>query len=169
MYDCLYKAAFALIPKLLTLLGFSIKNKRRTETWVEMMIFVTCNLNLPAHLEQFEQSKYNSKDKPSLNKRFTFPWAINMAENVIRAVSIWLMGSNESFDQMLPSLTTLRLLTIVFLCEMLVLNLWYIYFITLYIGTNYSYLFFPVFRKKSKIFQTGELIYFMDKYSAEKY
>ena len=119
--------------KLLILLGFSITTKKQTETWVEKMIFVTCNLNLPVHLEQFEENKYNSKDKPTLNKRFTFPWAINMAENVIRAVSIWLMGSNESFDQMLPSLTTLRLLIIVLLCEMLVLILWYIYFTKLYV------------------------------------
>jgi len=119
--------------KLLTLLGVSIKTKRHTETWVEMIIFVTCNLNLPVHLEQFEENNYNPKDTPSLNKRFTFPWAINMAENVIRAVTIWLMGSNESFDQMLPSLTTLRLLIIVLLSEILVLILWYIYFTKLYV------------------------------------
>ena len=33
--------------KLLTLLVFSIKTKRQTETWVEMMIFVTCNFKSP--------------------------------------------------------------------------------------------------------------------------
>ena len=63
--------------KLTTLLVFSIKTKRQTETWVEVMIFVTCNFNLPAHLEQFEECHYDSKVEPKLNKRFTFPWAIN--------------------------------------------------------------------------------------------
>ena len=121
------------VLKLSILLVFSLKTKRQTETWTEMMIFITCNLNLPAHLEQFEESHYNSKVEAKLNKRFTFPWAINMVENVVRGTLIWLMGSSESFDQMLPSITTLRLLAIVILSETLVLLLWYIYFKKLYV------------------------------------
>ena len=56
-----------------------------------------------------------------------------MVENVIRAISIWLIGSDEFFDQMVPSLTTLLLLIIVILSETLVLILWYIYFKKLYV------------------------------------
>ena len=119
--------------KLLALLVFSIKTKRQTETWVEMMIFVICNLNLPAHLEPFEEGHYNSKVVVKLNKRFTFPWAINMAENVMRGISIWLMGSRESFDKILPSLSPLQMLIILLLSELLVILLWYIYFTKLYV------------------------------------
>ena len=119
--------------KLLTLLVFSMKTKRQTETWVEMMIFVICNLNFPAHLEPFEEGHYISKVEAKLNKRFTFPWAINIAENVVRVISIWLMGSSESFDKILPSLSPLRLLIILLLGELLVILLWYIYFTKLYI------------------------------------
>ena len=119
--------------KLVTLLVFSMRSKRQTETLVEMLIFVICNLNLPAQFEQFEESHYNSKIQPKLNRRFTFPWALNMVENVIRGTLIWSVGSIETFDRMLPSLTTLRLLIIVMLGEILVLILWYIYFTKLYV------------------------------------
>ena len=98
-----------------------------------MIIFVICNLNLPAHLEPFEESHYNSKVGVKLNKRFTIPWAINIAENVIKVISIWLMGSSDSFDRILPFLSPLRLLIIFLLCELLVIILWYIYFTKLYL------------------------------------
>ena len=112
---------------------YSIIGTKVERSFVEHVMFISSNINLPVHFEQFDNSRTAQfAGCYSLHGDFIFIWVANIFENLLKVAIIASSDSSRAITKSFPLLTDNNIWCIVFMSEVFVVLLLGIIFKSIY-------------------------------------